>query len=185
MSSRRVWTIRRTCPLTTSKRSPVSDWMSSAFASSADCASRMEAGSISSAHAALISAQISVSISISRPRIPCRSPLSGRLTCSIISRFSMNFNIFPGMLHFRAAESGCAPLMAGTPASSIFQMVIRFGIGFALTASALRGRNQRFPSIFLRNCPVYDFSHAATSSGVPSQTISPPLSPPSGPRSIR
>ena len=61
--------------------------------------------------------------------------------------------------------------MAGTPASSIFQMVIRFGIGFALTASALRGRNQRFPSIFLRNCPVYDFSHAATSSGVPSQTI--------------
>ena len=107
------------------------------------------------------------------------------LTCSIISRFSMNFNIFPGMLHFRAAGSGCAPLMAGTPASSIFQMVIRFGIGFALTASALRGRNQRFPSIFLRNCPVYDFSHAATSSGVPSQTISPPLSPPSGPRSIR
>ena len=33
-------------------------------------------------------------------------------------------------------------------------------------------------------CPVYEFSHFATCSGVPAQTSVPPLSPPSGPRSI-
>ena len=36
-----------------------------------------------------------------------------------------------------------------------------------------------------RNCPVYDSSTAATSSGVPDAMISPPASPPSGPRSTR
>lgn len=34
------------------------------------------------------------------------------------------------------------------------------------------------------NCPVYDSSTSATCSGVPSATISPPASPPSGPRSM-
>src|SRR5712692_7172554 len=33
-------------------------------------------------------------------------------------------------------------------------------------------------------CPVYDSAHAATRSGVPAQTTSPPPLPPSGPRSI-
>lgn len=36
----------------------------------------------------------------------------------------------------------------------------------------------------LKNRPVWDFSIRATSSGVPQATISPPWSPPSGPRSI-
>ena len=35
-----------------------------------------------------------------------------------------------------------------------------------------------------RNCPVYEATHLATSSGVPVITRFPPLSPPSGPRSI-
>lgn len=39
-------------------------------------------------------------------------------------------------------------------------------------------------SMRFRYCPVYDRSQAATSSGVPVQTISPPPSPPSGPRSM-
>jgi hypothetical protein len=37
---------------------------------------------------------------------------------------------------------------------------------------------------FARYCPVYDLFTRATSSGVPFATISPPLSPPSGPISI-
>src|SRR2546426_847987 len=36
----------------------------------------------------------------------------------------------------------------------------------------------------LRNCPVYEWDSAATSSGGPSATICPPSSPPSGPRSM-
>jgi len=47
----------------------------------------------------------------------------------------------------------------------------------AATAAGLRSRR--------RNLPVYDASTAATSSGVPTATISPPASPPSGPRSMR
>ena len=38
-------------------------------------------------------------------------------------------------------------------------------------------------SSFFRNCPVYESSTCATSSGVPSAMINPPSSPPSGPRS--
>lgn len=160
--------------------------MSSAFASSADCASRMEAGSISSAHAAPISAQISASIS--RPRIPCFfKPLTPFRQINLFHyiAFFDEFQHISGNVAFSRSRKRARSADGRHTRLVNFSIVIRFGIGFALTASALRGRNQRFPSIFLRNCPVYDFSHAATSSGVPSQTISPPLSPPSGPRSIR
>ena len=37
---------------------------------------------------------------------------------------------------------------------------------------------------FFKNCPVYEFLHFATSSGVPTATTVPPPSPPSGPKSI-
>ena len=37
---------------------------------------------------------------------------------------------------------------------------------------------------FFKKCPVWEAGHFATSSGVPATTISPPLTPPSGPRSI-
>ena len=41
-----------------------------------------------------------------------------------------------------------------------------------------------FRSVSRKYCPVYDLSTAATSSGVPVATTSPPRTPPSGPRSI-
>lgn len=45
-------------------------------------------------------------------------------------------------------------------------------------------RQFQSPNISFKNWPVYERGFFATSSGVPVAIISPPLSPPSGPKSI-
>ena len=55
--------------------------------------------------------------------------------------------------------------------------------GFAAKTYKLK-TPPRYFNIFLRYCPVYDSEHLAIASGVPLATIVPPLSPPSGPRSM-
>ncbi len=65
---------------------------------------------------------------------------------------------------------------------SVF-LSIQYGSIFSAPISRRHALNHR-PSFSFRYCPVNDFSHAATSSGVPHTTTSPPPSPPSGPKSI-
>ena len=61
---------------------------------------------------------------------------------------------------------------------------INFPLSLLVPTPVVRKKSQLIPKIFRKACPVYEFSTRETSSGVPQATTLPPLSPPSGPKSM-